>query len=247
MREDLKHPDSGDFVWRRLQYVFGLDDPATFPELSLDLTDDERELLERFIAQARTLAGTTLLGEGDTVGVNITDLGDGAEVETSFSDPDITTGFMVLLRQCYSVGEEASFAKVREVLGRRLHETGQDELAQVIKAWRKAHARLMNQTLEELVQEQMVVDKLMPGELEDPEGNSHSGIVRGTDSPKNLLLVHWYGGQIHWGEQRKARATLEQDPVMGALADLEARQAATDLAFFYTGFALVVERILAAS
>jgi hypothetical protein len=31
-----------------------------------------------------------------------------------------------------------------------------------VKAWRKAHARIRNQTIEELVQERMVAEKLMP-------------------------------------------------------------------------------------
>lgn len=66
MRELMQKPDAADFVWRRLQYVFGFDDPRTFPRVDLDWGDDE-ERLRRFVDHGRTLARTSLLGSGDNV------------------------------------------------------------------------------------------------------------------------------------------------------------------------------------
>jgi hypothetical protein len=36
MRELMQRPEAADFVWRRLQYVFRLRDPRTFPKLDID-------------------------------------------------------------------------------------------------------------------------------------------------------------------------------------------------------------------
>jgi hypothetical protein len=41
MREVLRDPEAADFVWCRLQYVFRLPDPRTFPALDIAWTDLE--------------------------------------------------------------------------------------------------------------------------------------------------------------------------------------------------------------
>lgn len=244
MRDLLKSPETGDFVWRRLQYVFGLEDPADFPALALAWTEQEREILKRFAAQGRGLARSALLGADDAVTVSIADETDEETVDASFSDPDITTGFMVLVRQCANPNEEASFGRVVKLVGQRLHDAGERDLQLEVKEWRKAGAKLQTKALEELVQEQMVMDRLIPATSLGLDGKPESNIVRATGSPRELLQTHWYSGQIHWNQERKARAMLEADPFLAALADLEARQAAADLGHFNSGFAVLVERLL---
>jgi hypothetical protein len=245
MRELMKDPEGGDFAWRRLQYVFDeLPNPHEFPQLAFSLEDSEVELLRRFIDQARNLASSTLLSAEDNMRVSIEDFTDVEHVETDFSDPDITSGFMVLLRQCYADGDEASFSKVWKTLNKRLYENGEEELLAVLKHWKKAHATLKRQGLEELVQEQMVEDKLMPGTTVGPDGQEQSAIVRDPAPPHELLQTFWYGGQIHWGNNREALATLQKDPFDAAYADMSARAAALDFASFYTGFAVLLERAL---
>jgi hypothetical protein len=151
---------------------------------------------------------------------------------------------MVLLRQCFAEGEAASFSKTRKILERRLYDAGERDLLAGIKEWQRAHAKLLNKALDELVQERMAAEGLMPGPSPGPDGRMHDGIVRGPASPRELLRTFWYGGQIHWGEQRKARSLLEANPFDAAWADLYARQAAVDLAQFYIGFAVLVEQAL---
>jgi hypothetical protein len=241
MRDLLTTPDAGDFVWRRLQYVFQLPDPRTFPAKATALTADEVVMLGRFVAQARRLAGTSFMGASDRVQINIPDDNDGPEhIEQELSAPDITTGHMVFLRQCYADDEEASFSKVRKVLEARLHQAGESAALDILKAWRKAHARLLNQSLEEHVQERMVVEGLMPGQSTGPDGQARSMIVRDPASPMEMLRLFWYGDQIHWGKHREALAAITADPYDEAMWQISARQAASDLAHFYLGFALVV-------
>jgi hypothetical protein len=245
MRELLQDLNAGEFVWRRLQYVFRLPDPNEFTPGSITLPAAEAQLLQRFSQQARAVAATSFLAGTDAVTVHISDNGMQETVERDLSAPDITTGFMVMLRQCYGHDEEASFSKAQNILARRLHESGEDSAVDVVKQWRKSHAALKNQTLEQLVQERLVHDGLMPAESLGPDGQPHSLIVRAQASPDELLLTSWYGGGIHWGQRRTALETLAADPFNEAMFDFEARQAASDLAFFYMGFAVLVERTFA--
>lgn len=121
---------------------------------------------------------------------------------------------------------------------------GDEEALDTLKAWRKAHARLKNQALEELVQEQLIADGKMPGELEGPDGEMDSSVVRAPASPAELLLTFWYGDQLHWGKNRDSLAAIEADPFDAAMWNISARQAALDLAHFYLGVAVLVLSVL---
>jgi hypothetical protein len=247
MRALLRDPDAGDFVWRRLQYVFRLPDPHAFPALGIGWTSDELEMLTRFVEHAETLAGTSLLGADDGMTVKIADDGLSEEVDARFSDPDVTTGFAALLRQCYMPDEEASFSRVRKVLGARLHALGDAGLEEVLKQSRRVHVALHNKSLEELIQERMVQEGLMPAQSQDPEGNWSSSIVRGPASPDELLRAFWHGGQIHWGDKRETLGHLQRNRFEAAWSDIHARQCAVELAHFYLGFATLVRNALGAA
>lgn len=246
MAELLQRREAGEFVWRRLQYVFRFPDPRELAPAKPKMTKQERALLTRFVEQARTLAATTLMSAKDHVTINVPDFGGQEEVLVDFSAPDVTTGFMVLLRQCYAHDEEASFAKARKIVEHRLFEVGDIETLETLKAWRKAHARLLSQALEELVQEQLVADRRMPGELDGP-GGKRSAVVRAPAPPSELLRTFWYGDQIHWGSQREALGALHADSFQSAWWNIHARHAALDIAHFYVGYAMLVERILEAA
>jgi hypothetical protein len=246
MAELLQRREAGEFVWRRLQYVFRFPDPRKLAPAKPKMSKEEQALLSRFVEQARTLAATSLMSAKDQVTVNVPDFGGPEEVLADFSAPDVTTGFMVLLRQCYAHDEEASFAKTRKIAEHRLSEVGDTETLGTLKAWRKAHARLLNQALEELVQEQLIADGKMPAELDGPDGK-RSAVVRAPATPTELLRTFWYGGQIHWGSQREAIAALETDSFQSAWWNIHARHAALDMAHFYIGYAVLVERVLEAA
>jgi hypothetical protein len=247
MRQLMKDPSKGDFVWRRLQYVFSLPDPRALAPAPLTLTADEHALLKRFVEHAQKLAATSLMAGEDNVRISAPDSSSEAKIESTFSDADVTAGFMVFLRQCYADGEEASFSKVRKVIERRLHEAGDGPSLDTVKLWRKAHARLKNNALEELVQEQMIAERRMPSGIRDPDGSVQSGVVRAPAAPVELLQTFWYGDQIHWGKNREALGVLQADPFDSAMWDIAAREAATDFAHFYIGFASVVQSALDAA
>lgn len=240
MRDLMQKPENADFVWRRLQYVFGLPDPHAFPAADVQWEDAEREMLRRFVAHARSIASASLLGASDNVRVSLDDFTDEETVESDLAPQDVTTGFLTMLRQCYADGEEASFAKVRSILGRKLKEAGLTDAPNIVAQWRKAHAALMNKSLEELVQEQLIRDEKMPGPATGPD----SAVVRDPASPRELLLAFQYGNLIHWGKHTNALAALQRDPFDTVMADMAMRAAALDFAHFYLGFATLVEGAL---
>jgi hypothetical protein len=247
MRELMKDPEKGDFVWRRLQYVFPLADPRSILPASGKFDEAELDLLRRFVEQVKRLAPTSLMGADDIVQISIPDFGEGESIKSELSDPDVTAGFMIFLRQCYADNEEASFSKVRKVIERRLYDESDVVSVGVMKAWRQAHGKLKTHSLEELVQEQLIADKQMPAEMPNPDGLMGSSVVRAPAPPSQLLLTFWYGDQLHWGRNREALRTLQKDPFDSAMWDIAARQAALDLAHFYLGFALLVDAVLAAA
>jgi hypothetical protein len=244
MRDLMKNPTAGDYVWKRLHYIFHLPDPRLFPSSVTGIADDERAVLGRFVQHARDLAGTTLLTATDSYMVRVSDTDGSVSVETELSDSDLTAGFMVMLRQCYADDEEASFSKVRTILERRLHETSDSDALDVLRRWRRAQASLRNKTSEELIQEAMIADGQLPKELVGPDGETRSPVVRPPESPHQMLQTFWYGSQVHWGKSRDALNEIQGDPYQSARWEVEARQAAVDLGHFYVGFAVIVERAL---
>jgi hypothetical protein len=167
LRDLMQKPEAAEFVWRRLQYVFDLDDPRAFPRVDLDWGDAE-ERLRRFVAHGRTLAQTSLLSAGDNVRITQADSMSPVHAESDVSPPDVTVGFMTLLRQCYANDEEASFARVRNALKRRLRAAGRADLLAIAQRWQQAHADLLNKGLEERVQERLHEDGVFGGTARRP-------------------------------------------------------------------------------
>ncbi len=242
MADLMQKPENAGFVWRRLQYVFRLPDPRQFQKFDTSWEPAERELLTRFVAHARSLASASLLGAGDNVRLSFEDFTN-VSITSDLSPPDVTTGFLAMLRQCYADGEEAAFSKVRKVLSKRLAEAGVTEALDVVNQWRKAHAKLRNKSLEEQVQERMIEDGLMPGPAHGPDSN----VVRDPSTPHKLLLAFQYGGLIHWGKHRSALSALRNEPFIAGMSEMAMRAAALDFAHFYLGFAVLLEHALGAS
>lgn len=141
-----------------------------------------------------------------------------------------------MLRQLLAPNEEGSFSKVRKALGRRLKESDSDAELVIVLQWRRAHARLGNMGLEELVQLQMQADGLMPGD--------ETEIVRDPAPPRELLRAFQYGDLVHWGDARSDMRVLRADPVIYGRAEMGMRAAAIDHAHFYLGFSVLIERAL---
>src|ERR1700730_8879483 len=114
-------PDTKGFQrhWEKLGYAFDLPDPAEFP--ALPLTDDDRELLRRFVEQCRHLAGYSLISDDGRLVMSSSGPGHW-EVSADLPSREAFGGTAVAFRQIHSHGEEASFSKVK---GRLFKATGQ--------------------------------------------------------------------------------------------------------------------------
>lgn len=246
MRELLANPDGGDYVWMRLHYVFELPDPRKLRPASVVLAAEEERVVARFARHARQLAGATLLGAQDTARFHFGPAMKDIQVETSLSAHDVTVGFMVLLRQCFADDEEASFSRVRQILGRHFHEAGDVAANNTLKLWKDAHAAMRNKSLDELAQERLIEEGKLPALLPMPAGSVASPVVRAPASPDLMLRTFWYGDYVHWGDRREEYDTAMLDEWSAANWQIGARKAAVDFTHFYLGFALLVERVLAA-
>jgi hypothetical protein len=246
MGELLKNPEGAKRTWKRLIYTCRLDDPRNF-SAQITLDPEERALLERFVDQAKTLAQASLMSASDSVTINIMDLTDEESIKSVFSETDVTVGFMVLLRQCYAADEEASFSKAAKILGRRVNEQKDADAQAVAASWHKAHSRLGNKTLEELVQHYLIGEGRMAAESRGPDGKVHSMVVRSPAPPKELFAKLWYGDQVHWGKHRADLAQIRADPFDDAMWEITTRQAAVELAHFYLGYALLIKAALDAA
>jgi hypothetical protein len=244
-RELLKNPSAADYVWRRLQYVLGLPNPHSFAPQPVTLTEAEQVLLQRFIDHTARIADTTLMSAKDSWRVSAPFPDVPPQLETEFSDLDVTTGFMALLRQCVADGEEASFPVLRRIVERGLHEAGDDASLETAQTWRRAHARLLNHSVEVLVQQRLIAEGRMPGELIEASGKRRSTVIADPAPPLQLLQTFWYADQLHFGEQhREALALIRRDPMQEAIAELAARRVGVELANFYLGYSVIAERVL---
>jgi hypothetical protein len=133
------------------------------------------------------------------------------------------------------------------VLERRFQQARDTNSLDTLKLWRTAHADLRNKALDELVQEKVIADKLMPPAMPDPDGNMLDPVPRAPAPPHELLQKAWYGGTLHWGKDRGTMAQVKTDPFDAGMWEIWMRQAGSDLAHFYMGFALLVEQVLQAA
>lgn len=108
--------------WEKLTYAFDLPDPADFP--ALPLTDDDQQLLSRFVQQCEYLASYSLISD-DQGSLKIWSEGQSNwQIAADLPGREIFGGTAVAFRQIHNHGEEASFSKVK---GRLYKATGQLE------------------------------------------------------------------------------------------------------------------------
>jgi hypothetical protein len=154
-----------DWTWLFFQYVFPLDDPrGVAPLVQPAFSEDEWAALDRYLAQARDLAGSTILTARSGYSVDMETMGSEPEIMKTKSARDVTIGFLTMLRQCYSHNELASFTRVAKLVSREMHRAGLDDL-QTLMAWRKAHATLRHTHLDHLILVQAAADAHVPQHL----------------------------------------------------------------------------------
>ena len=229
--EHIVEPEVFDFFWKQLDYVFGLDDPRSFPPLPLDLTPEQRTTVERFIHVASELAASSLINsvrEGFNVRMPDGPTGQ-EEIEVEFSRTDAQGGFAALLRQCDATDERASFARVRNILyvaSDAAADDMHDERLQQLEAWRRAINRLHSKSLNQLLRDKLVADEGMGAFAYQEE-----------HSPQQLLSIYNYGDLLHWGDCSPQLQAWEADPYLDHDRRLAYLDAACGLAHVYIGFA----------
>jgi len=172
-------PDDGDYsldwTWKFLQYVFPLDDPRMVARLAApEYSTEEWATIDRYLAQARDLAGATVLTARSGYSVYIATMDSEPEITETTSARDATIGFLTMLRQFYSNDEPASFKRAYNLLSRELNRESRD--LKPLKAWRKAHATLRHTHLDHLILVQAAAHGHVPQRLSEENGFHPSAI-----------------------------------------------------------------------
>ena len=166
--EHVTEPSVLEFYWKQLDYVFDLRDPRSFPPLPVDLAPTDRATVERFIHVASELAGSGLINSvREGFNVRMPDGPSGAEeIEAEFSRTDVQSGSAVLLRQCESSGERASFARIHNILWIACDQAGDgvhDARLHQLKEWNRAIKRLHGKSLNQLLRDKLDRDEGIGG------------------------------------------------------------------------------------
>jgi hypothetical protein len=222
-----------------LQYVFPLDDPRSFPTLSsADWSADERARLDRYLAHAEDLAGSTVLTARAALHFSLPSFSAGKwEVRETKSARDATVGFLTMFRQCYAPGEQASFKRVCDLISREADKSGLPREA--VGSWKAAQNKMRQTHLDHLILERGLADGLM-----EPYWSKRNVFEPGTvDSPEQLLSAIFYGDAIHWGDTRTVLDDWDDlHPFLGMRHRFGALRVAVQLGHLYVGFAAVVGR-----
>lgn len=227
------------FWWRRLSYIFDdLPNPYRFPSLSAHVNADERDVLERYVHTTDALAGSSFMAAVISVDGRPDDANEGIVVETNFPNADVQAGFAALLRQCHnSDGEQASFGRATNILGRASHRAGDPDHPKrtaFLRRWRKAEAELRRRSARDLMYDKFI----------KAEGWRVFEKAWRPPPPDELFGTYQYGDLIHWDRDRHVaiRSLTEHDAAMQRFAFFEA---AMGLAHLYIGCGEAVRSALA--
>jgi hypothetical protein len=225
-----------DWTWLFFQYVFPLDDPrGVAPLAQPGFSEDEWAALDRYLAQARYLAASTVLTARNGFEVYMATPDSTPEITETKSARDATIGFLTMLRQFYSHDELASFTRAAKLVSREMHGEGRD--LEALKAWRKTHAALRHTHLDHLILVQAAADAHVPQHLAE-DNAFHPDSV---DSPELMISAIFYGDAIHWGDQRSViEAWGNESTVMAVKRKFDVLRCAVHLGHLYVGFAAVL-------
>jgi hypothetical protein len=225
----VSRPPAFDYWWRRLDWVFGLPDPRSFPPLPTTLPDEERAIVQRYVRVAGDLAHSSLLNSPKESYSYQLPQGPGGpeQIEKSFSPKDVQVGFAGLLRQADSGDEPANLHLVSRILmvaSEAAQDDRHDERIKQLKAWRYAVKELHNRSLDQLSRNKLVQEGLQLFAYKEEH------------SPKELLNLYNYGDLIHWQKHRDVIAGFEQDEYVATDRQLAYLESAQSLGHLYVGF-----------
>jgi hypothetical protein len=225
--------------WEKLNYAFALPNPAAFPKLTT-LTDDDKEVLRRFVSVCRQLAGYSALNNES--GINIKGINGGQpDIELEFPTPEAFGGTSLAFRQLHSQEESASFDRAKGRLMRAiklLPEPEQEAPKDLVVQWSRARAKLMNRLLQNVVCE-MAAPPVTSG---PPIPFSYCNI-----NPQELILTFNYGDTIHFSKEKEKLANLLDDERNQAYYRHAVLLAITNLSHLYFGFAVLAEAAMGSS
>jgi hypothetical protein len=232
--DDADH--SVDWHARFFQFVFDLPDPRECPTfIEPEWTSDERAKLQRYVAHARDLAGTTVLTARDGYEVNLPDMETEPEITEAKTAKDATIGYLTMLRQCYDHDEGASFSRAYKLVASEANRANLD--LQFFRSWKRAERTLRVEHLDHLILKKAHKNGHIGAHVVN--GNAHEPGKMAT--PADMLLTVFYGDAIHWGSHRSVIETWQSDhPFWAMKRKFDAVRAAVQFGHLYVMFAAVV-------
>lgn len=211
--------------WEKLDYVFALPDPSTFPQFKIH--GDDRDSVLRFIEVCLRLAKFSVIND-DTRLKAYTDRGRWHIRVSDYPSDESFLGASALFRQLHNDGEPACFTTAHNVLFKAmktLPNDQQDEAKSVVLQWKDARRKLMNHTLQTLT-----ARKVSNAPMTKP-------VSYGNVNPDNLIRTFNYGDSLHFGDTRAQLDDLLADPLHESYYKYAALLSIVGLSHLYFGFA----------
>lgn len=225
-----QRPEAFQYYWKMLQRVFHVPASSDFPAAAY--SDDEKELMEKFIATSRDLAAMTVLSFDG--GITFTAAG---EVQRNLPPQDTVRGALVTLRQLEKADEDASFQKVWRAVGRRLNEID-PQSAKRHNRYRLIQSKLMNGYLVKMADVLACTEQGFDTKL--AMSIHHSG------KPVDVINEAMYTGHVHWNRARAAAGSMGQtrDDIAAGTFEMDVFSALLQLSHWKFVYAEFLERQL---
>jgi hypothetical protein len=223
------------YQWSLLAFAFPFRDPTRFPAVGRSAFGTDADRLDRYIAEARELAGTSLLNGNQKMTVSVAHDGADEEISADFEAKELTRGFAVSFRQFSEADERASFNAAFKAVCRVVRPIwGDNDDWTQLQIWRFALGKLRAKPLKVLVGDKLAEQRLWP---EPIPGD-------GPPYPQQIIKMYNYGDLIHWGNDSAAYGALGQTEFDTSSNHLRFLDAVVGPAHLFLGFATVIEAIL---
>ena len=228
-------PRGHEYIWKLIQYVFQLPDPASMPSID-DANLDAAQLaaLYRFCREAEDLARSPFLSYPTSMDVKVDQ--NEETVTANFPPSENERGFAVHLRQFLGPEERAGFRKVYNIAWTANDSTADskvDDRRAILQRWMQVEKKLRNRTPNAWVALKLARE----GKL---------GEVPNMDAPpvEKLVSAFSYGHLIHWGKRAEEFERLTQSPFDDAHNRMLLYKGMAGLAHLYIGFSVLLTSLI---
>lgn len=229
-----EHANGFRHYWEMLDYVFGLPDPSSFPQIAL--RPEDRESVERFVTTCRRLATFSVINDSTVLSFSINErTNDWRVLVEKYPSDEGFIGASAIFRQLHSDGESASFTRAHDALFKvrnALPGDLRDVVGETVLRWRDARAKLMNYTLQTLTARKACKTTLI-------DRVSYCNV-----NPADLIRTFNYGDSLHFGSTKDQLIDLMADPDYEAYYKYTALLSIVGLSHLYFGFAVLLDRAL---